>query len=87
MAFKTLLGLTLSLLISGSVMAQSGSQSNSPGSSSQATEKREARRVAQRPRPVKPVRKVPELDGNMAFLALGLTLAVGALIREKRRST
>lgn len=33
------------------------------------------------------VRTVPELDGNMAFLALGLTFAVGALVREKRRNT
>jgi hypothetical protein len=34
-----------------------------------------------------PARAVPELDGNMAFLALGLAFAVGALVREKRRNT
>jgi hypothetical protein len=28
---------------------------------------------------------VPELDGKTAFLALGLVVAVGALVREKRR--
>lgn len=38
-------------------------------------------------RPARPsVQPVPELDGSMAFLALGLTFAVGALVREKRRT-
>jgi hypothetical protein len=89
MVSKTLLGLACSILISGTVMAQSASQNNQVDPSRQVTQRseaREARRDTPRPRPVRPVRTVPELDGNVAFLALGLTLAVGALIREKRRS-
>ena len=34
---------------------------------------------------VSPVKSVPELDGNMAILALGLTFATAGLMREKRR--
>ena len=30
--------------------------------------------------------RVPELDGGLAFLALGLTAAIIAIVREKHRS-
>ncbi len=71
MGIKLLLGLGLSLLLSSNVMAQSHGNGNGHGHG----------------RPARPsVQPVPELDGSMAFLALGLTFAVGALVREKRRT-
>lgn len=99
MAFRTLLAVICSLLISSSVLAQSSSGGASERHSSQFTQVVQhhvnslrswwQRHIVQRPvRPAQPVvRAVPELDGNMAFLALGLTFAVGALAREKRRNT
>lgn len=73
MGIKLLLGLGLSLLLSSNVMAQSHGNGNGNGHG--------------HGRPARPsVQPVPELDGSMAFLALGLTFAVGALVREKRRT-
>lgn len=89
MKTKFLLGVVLSLMLSSNAMAQSGSSGQAPGQGSQMSPR--GVNGAQPPqrgraRPSRPVaQSVPELDGSMAFLALGLTFAVGALIREKRR--
>ena len=95
---KVALAGVCALVISSSVLAQSNNADRSSGSQgSHFTlvvqqqvnawrnwwQRRNPQRPPQHPRPV--VRAVPELDGNMAFLALGLTVAVGALVREKRR--
>ena len=98
MAYKTFLAVICSLLISTSAIAQNNSGGGSTGQGSQSMQVVQNQVNAVRswwasffparpvtPRPVPVVRAVPELDGNMAFLALGLTLAVGALVREKRR--
>lgn len=92
MKTKILLGLALSLLLSSNVMAQSssGGQSDEQGSRvTRVTRGSEGVQVSPRGhgRPGRPpAQSVPELDGSMAFLALGLMFAVGALVREKRRS-
>lgn len=99
MSFKTLLAVICSLLISSSVVAQTPPAVDPPTQSSSQftlviqnqvnmlrlwwTRFFSPRPVTPQPAPV--VHTVPELDGNMAFLALGLTVAVGALVREKRR--
>ncbi len=77
MGIKLLLGLGLSLLLSSNVMAQSHGNGNGNGNGNGHGHGRPARPSVQ---------PVPELDGSMAFLALGLTFAVGALVREKRRT-
>jgi hypothetical protein len=96
MAIKTLSGLVLCLLLSSNVMAQSSSGSQSAGGGAQGARSFDVRRDSQRVRdiprarpaaPAVSVQSVPELDGNMAFLALGLTFAVGCLVREKRRTS
>ena len=90
MTIKSLTMLAFVLLFSGTVFAQSGSQGSAGARESRIEarqERREARqerreeRRANGPRPT----AVPELDGGMAFLVLGLVLAAGALIRENRR--
>jgi hypothetical protein len=92
MKTKTFLGLVLSLLLSSQVMAQSNptGQADEQGSRvTRVTRGSEGGQVLQRghSRPARPsAQSVPELDGNMAFLALGLMFAVGALVREKRRT-
>lgn len=89
MAVKTLLALAVSLLLSGNVIAQSGSRGPSGQQGSQVTHSFESSRASQRNRHVpssRPVQAVPELDGSKAFLALGLIFAVGCLIRERRRT-
>jgi hypothetical protein len=89
MAIKFCLGLVLSLLLSGNAMAQSNSGGQSGQHGSQANQGHHGGPGPHRGhgRPDRPsVKSVPELDGSMAFLALGLTFAVGALIREKRRT-
>lgn len=88
MKTKLLLGVVLSLMLSSHAMAQSGSSGQAPGQGSQVAPR--GVNGAQPPqrgraRPSRP-QSVPELDGSLAFLALGLTFAVGALIREKRRT-
>jgi hypothetical protein len=87
MTTKTLLTTVFALVLSCNVMAQSSSQGRS-GENGVSRAAQSARHVRPpRPaRPVRPVQAVPELDGSMAFLALGLTFAVGGLIREKRRT-
>lgn len=96
MKFKTLLALVFAGLITSGAMAQNSSRSGGQGgqptqvvqNSSNALSSWWASLFPRRPvtpRPVPVVRQVPELDGNMAVLALGLTVAVGALVREKRR--
>lgn len=87
MTKKTVLALALTLLLCGNVMAQSGPREHAGNFFAQITQWFESLR-AQHTRPAQPsspVRSVPELDGSMALMALGLTLAVGGLIREKRR--
>jgi hypothetical protein len=89
MARKTLLALAFALLLSGNAMAQSGSREQSGNIWVQITQWFQNHRAAinaQRPQRPPNVRSVPELDGSMAVMALGLTLAVGGLIREKRRT-
>ena len=44
------------------------------------------RRVRIRERRIRRVASVPELDGSIAFLALGLTFALVGVAREARRS-
>jgi hypothetical protein len=86
MARKTLTALAFALLLSGNALAQSGSREQSGNWFTQLThwfQTYRDTRIAQRP-PSGSVRSVPELDGSMAVMALGLTLAVGGLIREKR---
>lgn len=89
MSHKTLAALALALLLSGNVMAQSEFRVQSGNWFTQIVQWIEAYRASQltpRPQPGGSVRAVPELDGSMAVMALGLTLAVGGLIREKRRT-
>ena len=91
MVTKTLLGLVFSLLLCSTVMAQSDTR-GSEGARESRTEARQERRESriearQERRESRAIQAVPELDGNMAFLALGLMLAVGGLIREKRRTS
>ncbi len=89
MARKTLTALALALLLSGNAMAQSEARVQASNWFTQLTQWIQTHIVVHRPqppRPSTPVRAVPELDGSMAVMALGLTLAVGGLIREKRRS-
>jgi hypothetical protein len=82
---KTGLAVICSLMISGSVLAQAGPR-NPPNGPPRTPPGLEGRNPGPPPHAGRPaVRAVPELDGNMAFLALGLTVAVGALVREKRR--
>jgi hypothetical protein len=86
---KTLTALAFALLLSGNVLAQTGSTEPSGNWFTQFIQRIQAYHATQRPQrptPSTPVRAVPELDGSMAVMALGLTLAVGGLIREKRRS-
>lgn len=88
MARKTLMALAFALLISGNALAQSGSRDQSSNWFTQLIHRFQtyrATQIAQNP-PAGSVRSVPELDGSMAIMALGLTLAVGGLIREKRRT-
>lgn len=87
MTKKTLLALALTLLLSGNVLAQSGQREQASNFFAQITQWFQSIRAQHTPppRPSRPVRSVPELDGSMAVMALGLTLAVGGLIREKRR--
>jgi hypothetical protein len=87
MTKKTVLALALTLLLSGNALAQSGPREQASNFFAQITQWFESIRAQQnRPaQPARPVRSVPELDGSMAVMALGLTLAVGGLIREKRR--
>lgn len=90
MARKIFMALAVALLLSGNAMAQSESRERSSNFWAQVTQWFQSHRdsiVAQRPRPSRPVQSVPELDGNMALMALGLTIAVGGLIREKRRAS
>jgi hypothetical protein len=85
---KTLMALAVALLLSGNVLAQSGSGQQAGSWFTQFIERIQAYHASQRPQrptPSTPVRAVPELDGSMAVMALGLTLAVGGLIRENRR--
>lgn len=92
MRIKILLGLVLSLLLANNVMAQSNSGGQSGEQAGQVTRVTRGAEGSKAPRhgnvrPGRPsAQSVPELDGSMAFLALGLTFAVGALIREKRRT-
>jgi len=91
MVTKTLLGLVFSLLLCSTAMAQSDTR-GSEGARESRTEARQERRESriearQERRESRAIQAVPELDGNMAFLALGLMLAVGGLIREKRRTS
>lgn len=89
MAHKTLAALALALLLSGNAMAQSEFRVQSGSWFTQIAQWIEAYRSSQqpsRPQPAGPAHAVPELDGSMAVMALGLTLAVGGLIREKRRT-
>lgn len=92
MGIKILLGSVLSLLIASNVMAQSNSGGQSGEQASQVTRVTRGTEGSKAPhhghvRPSRPsAQSVPELDGSMAFLALGLTFAVGALVREKRRN-
>jgi hypothetical protein len=85
MTKKTVLVLALTLLLSGNVLAQSGQREQAGNFFAQITQWFQSIRAQHRPPAQPPVRSVPELDGSMAVLALGLTLAVGGLIREKRR--
>lgn len=99
MKANTLVAVVLSLLLAGNVMAQSNSGGGSGRQSNQFTQVVQNRLASlrswwashypRRPAPARPVpvvRAVPELDGNIALLALALTFSVGALIREKSRS-
>lgn len=89
MGIKILLGSVLSLLLASNVMAQSNSGGQPGEQASQVTRVSEGSKGPHRGhiRPGRPsAQSVPELDGSMAFLALGLTFAVGALVREKRRN-
>lgn len=87
MTKKPVLALVLTLLLSGHALAQSGPREQAGNVFVQVTQWFESLRAqpARPARPSTPVRAVPELDGSMAVMALGLTLAVGGLIREKRR--
>jgi hypothetical protein len=87
MTKKTVLALALTLFLSGNALAQSGPREQAGNFFAQVTQWFESLRAqhTRPPRPSTPVRAVPELDGSMAVMALGLTLAVGGLIREKRR--
>jgi hypothetical protein len=89
MARKTLTALAFALLLSGNALAQSGSREQSGSWFTQVIQWFQTYRATQHPQSPSPstsVRAVPELDGSMAVMALGLTLAVGGLIREKRRT-
>ena len=89
MARKIFLMLAFALLLSGNAMAQSGSSERSGNLWAQLIQWFQGFRdsiFAQHASSSGAVQSVPELDGGMAVLALGLTLAVGVLIREKRRS-
>lgn len=99
MKANTLVAVVLSLLLAGNVLAQNNSGGGSGRQSNQFTQVVQNRLASlrswwashypRRPAPSRPVpvvRAVPELDGNMALLALALTFSVGALIREKSRS-
>ena len=89
MARKIFTMLAVALLLSGNAMAQSGSREQSGNFWAQFIRWFQGLResiFAQHAPSSGAVQSVPELDGGMAVLALGLTLAVVVLIREKRRS-
>ena len=89
MARKTLTALAFALLLCGNAMAQGGSREQSGNFWAQITQWFQSHRAsitAQHPQRPPNVQSVPELDGSMAVMALGLSLAVGGLIREKRRT-
>lgn len=89
MARKTFTALAFALLLSGNALAQSESREQSANWYTHFIQRIQfyfASDRPQPPRPSGPARAVPELDGSMAVMALGLTLAVGGLIREKRRT-
>jgi hypothetical protein len=82
MARKILSVLALALLISGNAMAQSRPSGNWWTQFIQWWQNSSGQHAPSSGG----VQSVPELDGSVAVLAIGLTLAVVFLIREKRRS-
>ena len=89
MKIRVLLALALSVLLSSNVLAASGSRGHpgeqrshrdSQGSQAESQGSLEVRIISR-------AESVPELDGSMAFLALGLTFAAAGLVREKRRNS
>ena len=89
MTYKTSLALLVGLLLASNAMAFGNSsgikRDFAMNSLKEKTEKPDNKGSKSNATATKPT-AVPELDGSMAVMALGLTLAVGGLIREKRRS-